>query len=525
MAKRHKAPWLSLSALVACGATPHSAAAPSAAAVRARPDVAAAAPTGSGLAPAPTRSGPGARCDTPGLPSRFTLVHFNDMQARYADLLGGKSRWAYVAGYVRALKAEGPTLALDAGDDYEKGSIAELRSMGETTRQMLQAMPIDVRTIGNHDFAYGEAAVVRDVLMSAHPVLSANVGRGLDKGPFAPYARVDVGCVRVGVVGLTTYNYGADDQPTRDPYDGVFHYDDRLWQILDEEVKKHRAEVDVMIALTHLGQTIDVGLAHAVAGIDLIVGAHSEDVLDKPLTFHRGNGAVYVLQAGHYARTLGRAEVVVGADRRVSIERYRIVNVDETLPVAQDVSDLAAKLEREFVPDARATLAVVESPIGVGKPMADLVWRAAKERWGIDALVIGKDVFWEGLPAGPLTLQRLYESVYVQREPAGTPGFSSLYLVEMTGREVHAARARLIVPSPSAPPAAPGVPPVEYAMYVPDSISPGKTYRVAIDKRALTYPNIAFYGPPRFPAGKYAGELIDVLEAYARARTAKGLSL
>src|SRR5215472_4324908 len=154
--------------------------------------------------PDPRPSVPGARadasmarrkCDRAGPPYRFVLAHVNDMQARYSDLVAGKSRWAYVAGYLRQLKAEGPTLVLDGGDDYEKGSLAELRSMGETTRQMVQALPIDVRTIGNHDFAYGEAAVVRDILYSAHPVLSANVSRGAERGPFAPYARFDVGCV------------------------------------------------------------------------------------------------------------------------------------------------------------------------------------------------------------------------------------------------------------------------------------------------------------------------------------------
>ena len=40
---------------------------------------------------------------------------------------------------------------------------------------MVQALPIDVRTIGNHDFAYGEVAVLRDVRLSQHPVLAANV--------------------------------------------------------------------------------------------------------------------------------------------------------------------------------------------------------------------------------------------------------------------------------------------------------------------------------------------------------------
>ena len=59
---------------------------------------------------------------------RFGLAHINDLQARYSDRIGGKSRYAFLAGYLKLLKTAQATIVLDAGDDYEKGSIAELRS-------------------------------------------------------------------------------------------------------------------------------------------------------------------------------------------------------------------------------------------------------------------------------------------------------------------------------------------------------------------------------------------------------------
>jgi len=182
------------------------------------------------------------RCDTRGPTARFTLAHVNDLQARYGDLVDGRSRYGFLAGYLRQVKDEAPaTLVLDAGDDYEKGSIADLRSLGESTRQMIQALPIDARTIGNHDFAYGEAAVVRDVRESAHPVLAANVRYDRDPSLFAPYARFDVGCVKIGVIGLVTGGYGSDDLPSREPFDGVFAQDDAYAATLAEQVRLHRA--------------------------------------------------------------------------------------------------------------------------------------------------------------------------------------------------------------------------------------------------------------------------------------------
>jgi 2',3'-cyclic-nucleotide 2'-phosphodiesterase (5'-nucleotidase family) len=449
---------------------------------------------------------------------RFTLAHFNDMQARYSDRIAGKSRYAYVAGWLRQVKRDKPnTLVLDAGDDYEKGALAEVRSMGETTRQMVQALPIDVRTIGNHDFAYGEQAVLRDLRLSQHPVLAANVRHAASPDadqPFERFVRVDVGCVKVGIIGLVTQNYDADDQPTKKPFAGVFAHDDRYAAILEREVKAHRGEVDVMIALTHLGIFDDMGLMQnkAAKGVDIVVGGHTEDLLKQPIPVGRRDGSkTWMVQAGHFAETLGRAEIAVDLrTHKTTIEKYAIETVDASMPVADDVAELAARLEREVVPDARTVVATTTAGID-RRDMPDLVWHAVTSSYDVDALVIGRDLFWDGLPRGDVTLQRLYDAVYVQRQPAGTSGFSSLWFVSVSGEELQAYKNRIRMGA-------------LYSMYAPQKIDPKKRYRLALDKRALTYPR-ALFGMAKMPEATFGGELIDILETHARASTAKNKPL
>jgi hypothetical protein len=122
-------------------------------------------------------------------------------------------------------------------------------------------------------------------------------------------------------------------------------------------------------------------------------------------------------------------------------------------------------------------------------------------------------VFWDGLPAGPVTAQRLYDTVLVQREPSGTSGFSSLFVASVSGATLLELRSHLIL-GPM------------YAYYAPDVIDPGRTYRLAIEKRALENPGMALYaGAPALPPSRYAGELIDLLEAYAKDRTRSGFAL
>jgi 2',3'-cyclic-nucleotide 2'-phosphodiesterase (5'-nucleotidase family) len=432
-------------------------------------------------------------------PGRFTVAHINDLQARWSERIDGKSRYAYVAGYLRALAAEVPeTIVLDAGDDYEKGALADLRSMGEATRRMIQALPIDVRTIGNHDFAYGLDAVLKDVGESAHPVLAANVARADGTSPFASFARFDVGCVKVGVTGLVTRGYGSDDRPTEVPYFGVLEQNPRYAEVVEKVVREHRGEVDVMIAVDHIGLFEDASLAARVSGVDLVVGAHTEDTTARPIYVGRRDGShAFVVQAGHYGRAVGRLDLVV-KERGLYLEKSEIVPITAKSPVAEDVAELARTLEEEYAPDD--VVGWTQAEIKRGRPMAELVARAAREVWGVDAAVVGADLFWDGLPAGPLTLQRMFDTVLVQWEPSGTSGFSSLWFVELGGADLLALRARR-------------------AVFASAPIVPGKTYKVAIEKRALE--NLL----PKVVSARFGGEMIDVLEAYARARAARGLPI
>jgi hypothetical protein len=143
--------------------------------------------------------------------------------------------------------------------------------------------------------------------------------------------------------------------------------------------------------------------------------------------------------------------------------------------------------------------------------MIDLVRRAVIAEWGADALILGRDVFWSGLPKGPVTLQRLYDAVLVQRQPSGTNGYSSLFVIDVTGAELAQLRARLKSPL--------------HEMFAPSKLEPARTYKLAIEKRALTFPRLVFGIEPKLPEAKLGGELIDVLEAYARSRTSKGETL
>jgi len=186
-----------------------------------------------------------------------------------------------------------------------------------------------------------------------------------------------------------------------------------------------------------------------------------------------------------------------------------MTDVDAHLPYAEDVGRTAHALEQMFAPDAHTPITIARASVDQAD-MPKLVLRAARDRWAIDALFIGKDVFWSGLPSGPITLQRLFDAVPVQREPSGTPGFTSLHIVTMTGAELLDLKQRAFS---------------GYATLLPDTLTMNRSYRLALDKRALEHAGMVAGGVTFPKQSRYAGEIIDVLDAYAHARSTRGLTL
>lgn len=470
-------------------------------------------------------------CGERGESAAFTIVHVNDLQARYSDRdSAGKSRYARISGFMRAVKDEVPaTLVLDAGDDYEKGALVDLLTNGAATRRIVHALPLDVRTLGNHDFAYGEDAVRADVRESPHVVLSANVRDPSDKTLFRPFVKLDVGCVRVGVLGLVTQPYGSDDEQLVGGSYGKFAHDPRIVRIAQGIVDKLRGEVDVMIALTHLGKGTDTYLAHEVTGLDLVIGGHSEDVLAKPLRVPQsGGGSALVFQTGHFGEAVGRADLTVRfAERKVDVERYRLVPTSEIAPVDDSLDREITRLEREHAPGLGDPVGVVAKERGPAE-LAVMVANAARDALGTEAVLLGKDAFWGKLPAGPVTRQRLYETVLVQKQPIGTPGFTALTTVELPydayeklGRAVRkGSRFVLEVPRRDGDPVPPTAP----------RDGRGKApVRLAVEKRVLEHPEVALWPSFRFPRTSARTvqpvELFELLERYARAAAQRGAPL
>lgn len=292
---------------------------------------------------------------------KITLMHTNDMHSHllgfypnidYTPQAGDdntRGGWARIMTLIKKTRAEraNPVLAVDSGD-FLMGSLFHMISRERAPElRLMKDMGYDVITLGNHEFDLKPAGLAR-ILRSAvtygglPAIVSSNVifSKTDDRdntledvfrdGIVKPYTVVNAGGIRIGFFGLM----GAEAAEVA-PFSKPVTFGDT-----EENAKKmvdilrNREKVDLVVCLSHLGLNLDnipksedVVLAKKVSGIDVIISGHTHTPLREPIR----EGNTIIAQAWCYGLWVGVMDLAL-KDGAVALEKYRIVDIDDTIP-------------------------------------------------------------------------------------------------------------------------------------------------------------------------------------------------
>jgi len=465
-----------------------------------------------------------AACDATKSVEKLTILHVSDMHGHIHPYLGNsRAPFAVLRAFADRKRAESGNrvLFVDAGDDLEKGSLIELRSRGEVTVHLLDHLGLDARTLGNHDFAWGEASVRKQVASPSHAVIASNIGVPDVKRT----AVFEVGCVRVGLFGIVINPYDETDERIDAPYLEKFAHEhdpgdaDRYVSIATTLVRELRDEqkVDVVIGVDHLGLVRDKAIADAVPGIDLIVSAHDHQSLNG---YAQGKFAPLVATGtflgGKNDARVGEATLEIDLEtRQVRLTSARSTRLEELRDLDASVQAEVERLQRCFAPDADTPVAELDAPLGPYQldalnSLFDAALRAkfpeasafVYEAWTYGGIVRGD------LPRGPITPQMIADFAYSERQRAGGPGFTAFQPMVVTGADLRALCSAPLRESTNQ----------RMHRVCPSAIDDAGKYTVVLERRPLFAPNLAFTAPPSLtPTGdEYAVEAMDLLIDYAR---------
>ncbi|QKS72402.1 5'-nucleotidase C-terminal domain-containing protein [Paenalkalicoccus suaedae] len=327
------------------------------------------------------------------------ILHTNDLHATITDF--GK-----VSGFIDSVREEADhSLYLDAGDIFSGSPVVDL-PLGEPIITLLNEMGLEAMTIGNHEFDYGQEAYAARQAEADFSWLSANTNVTDPTIPIEqpdPYEIFTFDDISVGVLSLT------QNPPATRPA-GVEGLEFADYSDTIEEYDYLRDEVDILIALTHVGFGADQRIAEEFDHFDAIIGGHSHTTLTEPEIV---NGTP-IFQTGGYAENVGHVTVEIDqASGDVTVDGY-LQPVDEITEVNASV----AAMVETYISDSEELLFQVVGTTETGlsrDPRYDRdtslgnFWTDAM-RHAVDAdfAVTNNGGLRASIPAGELTANDIY---------------------------------------------------------------------------------------------------------------------
>lgn len=330
----------------------------------------------------------------------LTLIHTNDIHSHF----DAASRIASYVEEVRRSEGKDNVLLVDCGDFLDRFSVETEGSGGAANVALLGRFGYDAVLIGNNEgLSYTIEELDSLYADCTIPVVCANMIRLSSGEPpswMTPSWTTVKSGMRIGFIGLTA----------------AFDVYYRLlgWEALEpiaaarSLVSKLRANVDVLIVLSHLGLKYDKQLAAQVEGIDLILGGHTHHLLASPLV----EGNTTIAAAGKFGQHVGRLELKLEAGGR----RVRIAGgclpTDE-LQRDAGVDRLIADYRGKALAAMNRPVAKLTDPLPLNpyeeSPLATLLASAVRRVTGAEIGLVNAGQLLGGLPAGEVTELKLHE--------------------------------------------------------------------------------------------------------------------
>jgi 5'-nucleotidase len=350
--------------------------------------------------------------------SRFTLLHSNDIHSHLEQA-------AKIAGYVKETRhtvAAEDLLLVDCGDFLDRARPETEGTQGGVNKKLLRAIGYDALLPGNNEGLTYTFEQLDDFYSDLSiPVVCANFRPLLpDRAVpwLLPSLTVRKGGQKIGILGLTI--------PFNDYYKLLGWYADDPLESAAREVERLRPEVDVMIVMSHLGLRMDERLAAAVGGIDIILGAHTHHLLEKPLYV----GDTAICAAGKFGRHIGHLEIT----RHPEAGRVEITGgclATEGMEADAEATDIIAAGHEEAVRQMSRVVAVLDEPLDWApdreSPLSVLLAAVVRRKTGAEIGLVNAGQFLDGLPSGKVTQADIH---------ALCPSPINCCLMRLTGREL-----------------------------------------------------------------------------------------
>ena len=319
------------------------------------------------------------------------IIHTNDVHGSVLEEETGEIGFSKVATFIEKNRLmSNNVLLLDAGDVFH-GKVYTNLTKGKLILDIMNKIDYNAMVPGNHDFNYGFNELMKLKSEMKFVMLAANIREKGEKKPFLAFDIRNINGIKVGIFGLATPE--TYYKTNKKNIEGI-EFQDPV-KIAKKMVKKLSGKVDMIVALTHLGETGEFNshdFAKKVPGIDIIIDGHSHDFLDKGKDVCN----TLIAQTGASLKAVGLINLKVLNGRIVFkkaelVYKHNINNLEEDVIIKEIVDNQIERIrpkleqsigytnvdlngEREFARTSNTNLGVLIAKAFLGRSGADIAF-------------------------------------------------------------------------------------------------------------------------------------------------------
>jgi 5'-nucleotidase/UDP-sugar diphosphatase len=361
----------------------------------------------------------------------LTILHTNDLHARFQPLENHHGGFAYLAAEIRQQrKGCADCILLNAGDLVQGTPVSSIFH-GLPIYEVANLLGFDAATVGNHEFDYGWPQVKRFIDTAKYPIVSANLvdAKGALFTP-KPYVILRVNGLRIAVIGAMTETLNTLTNPASLGDCRTLPLIATLRRYADEV----RSQADLIVLLGHIDREEELAVLKQVPEISVLVTGHIHNGLQKQGV---ADGRILV-RVKSYGEELGRLDLQVDTEKKAPVSwKWTKIPIDSTrIEPAPDVADAVKHWEDQVTARVDRPLAVSRRAFTKAQ-VRDLMERAMRTESGADLAFMNIGGVRDILPEGQLLERHIWDIMpFDDRVVVGTFKGRDLPAVVTRGRTI-----------------------------------------------------------------------------------------
>lgn len=364
---------------------------------------------------------------------KVKLMHTNDHHGHYLQDSKGQIGMAARKTLIDSLRTENKFNLLLSGGDINTGTMESDLFDAKPDFLGMKELKYDAMAVGNHEFDNSFETIKKQREWAGFPFLSANILWKKDGKPvFNPvYIIKEFNGIKVGIFGLTT-----TETPSKAASVAArewFNFE-KITVAAKRVVKtlREKEKVQIVIAVTHVGHNGgmdslgDINLAEEVDGIDIIVGGHSQEVINAVKV-----DDTLIVQAEDWGKYVGNLDMYISKEGKLFDYDYRLIPVNlkkksekgERVFIEKEIAQ-DTKMQRIFAPYKKKAEILGQKKVGTldktfngdrkkirssQKALGQFVLAAMEEKvGGSDIAIVNSGAIRSSLPAGKVTRKSIH---------------------------------------------------------------------------------------------------------------------